>query len=88
DAAKALHSPLQRSMSLPNMTNCCLGSAESLQRITLPLVRLPFYHASLTGGFDRLNHHKVYYTTEFAKKKEKRGVFVYLLCFFYYINYI
>ena len=29
------------------MTNYRLGSAESLQRITIPLVRLLFYHASL-----------------------------------------
>ena len=29
------------------MTNYRLGPAESLQRITIPLVRLLFYHASL-----------------------------------------
>ena len=32
------------------MTNYRLGSAESLQRITIPLVRLLFYHASLKIG--------------------------------------
>ena len=34
------------------MTNYRLGSAESLQRITIPLVRLLFYHASLLSKTD------------------------------------
>ena len=35
-------------MPLQKMANRRLDSAESLQRITLPIVRLPFYHASLS----------------------------------------
>ena len=35
-----------RVMPLHKMANLCPGSAESLQRITLSLVRLVFYHAS------------------------------------------